>query len=237
MTAVRVEDLEFWKQGGLVPVVCQDAATGRVLMVAWADREAVEKTLKTRKMHFRSRSRGKLWRKGEESGNELDLVALRADCDLDTLLALVRPRGPACHTGRTDCFLAPLHGDLPASLLPALADTIEDRKRTPREGSWTTTLLTDENLRLKKVAEEAAELLLACRSGKREDVAHEAADVLYHSLVAAAAAGVPAGDVLGTLLDRHLAGTKTATRATRATAKVQAGRSRRKDARGGKRKK
>ncbi len=167
---------------GLVPVVTQDE-DGAVLMVAWANREAVERTLETGWMHYWSRSRGELWEKGATSGNRQALVSLRPDCDHDTLLARVRPEGPACHTLEPTCF-----GPGEAGLMDTLARTIEDRAHSRPPDSYTTRLLDDENLRLKKLGEETAELITAL---VRDDgrAPEEAADLLYHLLVALRGAG------------------------------------------------
>ncbi|NJD19053.1 MAG: phosphoribosyl-AMP cyclohydrolase, partial [Gemmatimonadetes bacterium] len=124
--------LDFAKQGGLVPVVAQDASDGRVLMVAFATREALERSLATGEMHFWSRSRGALWRKGETSGNTLRVVSLHADCDGDAVLALVRPAGPACHTGEDTCF-----GEGAAPALAALDATLASRQEERPDGSYT----------------------------------------------------------------------------------------------------
>ena len=143
----------------------------------------------TGEVHFWSRSRGEIWRKGETSGNVLRLVALFADCDGDTVLALVHPSGPACHTGEVSCF-----GDgatpTAAGPLDALWSVIEDRASALPEGSYTTRLLGDENLRLKKLGEETAELVVALAQGDRERIPEEAADLFYHLLAALKGAGV-----------------------------------------------
>ena len=149
-----LDGLDFAKQNGLVPVVAQDAEDGRVLMVAWATREALALSLSTGQMHFWSRSRGALWRKGETSGNTLDVVSLHTDCDGDTVLARVRPAGPACHTGEATCFGAmESRGEAasPGAVLASLAATLESREKERPQGSYTVRLLDDENLRLKKL--------------------------------------------------------------------------------------
>lgn len=200
--ALRAPDdldaLDFAKLTGLVPVVAQDAADGRVLMVAFATREALEQSLTTGEMHFWSRSRSTLWRKGETSGNTLRVVSLHADCDGDVVLALVRPSGPACHTGEDTCF-----GEGAAPELPALDATLAARQAARPAGSYTVRLLDDENLRLKKLGEESAELVAALAKGDPERAREEAADLLYHMLVALRAAGVPATDVLEALEARR----------------------------------
>jgi phosphoribosyl-ATP pyrophosphohydrolase/phosphoribosyl-AMP cyclohydrolase len=189
---------------GLLPVVAQDAGSGAVLMVAWANREAVEATLETDQLHFWSRSRGELWRKGETSGNTLTLVSLHADCDGDTLLAVVRPGGPACHTGERTCFgegAGPAEGGRRRSrgVLDRLEAVLRSRAAQRPKGSYTTKLLDDENLRLKKLGEESAELVAALAKGDRDRSVQEAADLLYHLLVALRAEEVGLDDVRAAL--------------------------------------
>ncbi len=188
----QLETLDFGKAGGLLPVIAQHARTGEVLMLAFADREALENTLRDRRMWYFSRTRHVLWLKGESSGNHQRIVALHADCDRDSVLALVEPEGPTCHTGERSCFGAP-------TTLQALADVIAERSRAPRPTSYTSRLLEDTNLRLKKLGEEALELALACQEGNPEAAAAEAADLLYHILVACAAAGVTLDHILAAL--------------------------------------
>jgi phosphoribosyl-ATP pyrophosphohydrolase/phosphoribosyl-AMP cyclohydrolase len=182
-----LDRLDFAKGGGLVTVVAQDARSGAVLMVAHADREALERTLATREMHYRSRSRG-LWRKGDTSGNVQQVVALFHDCDGDAVLAIVHPAGPACHTGTTSCFgnEAAASPTLDVSdALDQLDATIQERARTSDPStSYTRRLLGDRNLRLKKLGEETAELVVACADGDRERAVSESADLFYHVMVA-----------------------------------------------------
>ncbi len=195
-----LERLDFEKGGGLVTVVTQDAATGAVLMVAHADREALERTVGTGEMHYRSRTRG-LWHKGATSGNTQRVVELRADCDGDAVLALVEPAGPACHTGRVSCFDAPEFAG--GGVLDRLDRTVARRAQAPSDGtSYTRRLLDDRNLRLKKIGEEAAELVLACADGDVERAANETADLWYHSLVALRALGGSLASVLTVLAGR-----------------------------------
>jgi phosphoribosyl-AMP cyclohydrolase / phosphoribosyl-ATP pyrophosphohydrolase len=187
--------LNFDKGGGLVTVVTQDARTGAVLMVALADREALERTIDTGEMHYRSRSRG-LWRKGATSGNTQHVVSLTADCDGDAVLARVHPAGPACHIGTVSCF-----GDiaLAADAIAMLDRTLADRATAPSlralSGSYTQRLLADRNLRLKKLGEETTELVTACADGDGARAAQEGVDVLYHTLVALRALGVTLDDL------------------------------------------
>ena len=191
--------LDFAKGGGVVTVVAQDATTGAVLMVAAADREALEKTLETGEMHYRSRSRG-LWRKGATSGNVQRVVSLAADCDGDAVLARVAPAGPACHTGQPSCFGDPA---LPVGALGALDATIAARAGGSGDASsWTRRLLADRNLRLKKLGEEAGELAVACADGDAARATSEAADLVYHTLVALRALGIGLEAVEGELARR-----------------------------------
>jgi phosphoribosyl-ATP pyrophosphohydrolase/phosphoribosyl-AMP cyclohydrolase len=187
---------------GLVPVVAQDERTGDVLMLAWADKEALQETQRTREMHYHSRSRGKLWRKGEESGHVQTLVSLHHDCDGDAVLALVRQEGAACHTGAATCF-AHQGAPPPASVISDLANLIESRKKGAPAGSYTATLLADANLRTKKIGEEATELVMALKGEGPDRIASEAADVIYHLLVACAASGVSYGDIATELAKRR----------------------------------
>lgn len=190
--------LDFAKSGGLVAVVAQDATTGDVLMVAFADREALEATLRTGEMHYHSRTRG-LWHKGGTSGNVQRVLSLTADCDHDAVLARVVPAGPACHTGATTCFTTPGMIPPPADALAVLDATIEARRsHKPSDAdrpSYTRLLLDDRNLRLKKIGEEAAELVLACADNDPRRATSEAADLLYHTLVAIKAIGIGLGDM------------------------------------------
>lgn len=224
----ELDELAFW-ENGLLPVVAQSVDTGEVLMVAFANREALEKTLETGQMHYWSRSRGELWHKGATSGNFQDLVSLHADCDGDTLLARVRTRGPACHTGEYTCFGAftgePLEGDgaskgsspgegagagvvdspeatAPDYTLPELWDTLLSRATARPAGSYTVKLLDDENLRLKKLGEETVELVTALARGQRERGAAEGADLVYHLLTALLGAGVTFQELLTELEKR-----------------------------------
>ncbi|MFZ9669422.1 MAG: bifunctional phosphoribosyl-AMP cyclohydrolase/phosphoribosyl-ATP diphosphatase HisIE [Solirubrobacterales bacterium] len=173
---------------GLAPCIAQDAVTGEVLMLAWMNREALEKTIQTGEIHFFSRSRGELWRKGETSGNVLRLIELRVDCDEDALLALVDPTGPACHTGERTCFYRRLEdGTEPdpvtGEALGALARVILERRGSEPSESYTARLLADPELAAAKVTEEAAETVEAVRDEDEQRVAEEAADLLYHLAV------------------------------------------------------
>ena len=195
MIPLDVSKLNFEKGVGLVTVVTQDALTGAVLMVAHADREALEKTIATGQMHYRSRSRG-LWHKGETSGNTQTVVSLEADCDGDAVLARVTPAGPACHLNTFSCFkdTAPA-ADALGQLDRTIAARATDADLGSGAKSYTRKLLGDRNLRLKKLGEEAAELVLACGDQDKARAVEEGADVVYHLLVALRALGLSLDDV------------------------------------------
>ena len=192
--------LNFDKGQGLVTVVTQDASSGDVLMVAHADREALERTLATGEMHYRSRTRG-LWHKGATSGNTQQVIALTADCDGDAVLARVRKAGPACHTGEETCF-GEGHWDALAHLDATLAARASGPPPEGAKPSYTRRLLEDRNLRLKKLGEEAAELVTACADADTHRAAEEAADVLFHVLVAVRSLGLTLDDVKAVLAAR-----------------------------------
>lgn len=181
-----MSDLRY-DSNGLIPVVVQDHISGEVLMVAWANEEAVGKMMETGYTHFWSRSRQKLWKKGEESGNVQKIVSIQSDCDDDTLLVRVeQANGIACHTGNPTCFFKTIYGD-PSSTSMILADlrrVIHDRRVNPEEESYTCKLFDDETKMCKKIVEEAAEYVLAIKDEDEDEIAWELADLIYHSLVA-----------------------------------------------------
>ena len=194
-------DLAF-DAGGLLPVVVQDRASGDVLMVAWANAEALARTAETGLAHFWSRSRKALWRKGETSGNGLRVVEARADCDRDTLLLVVDPEGPACHTGARTCFGET--SPTAAGMLEELARVVAERSEAPPEESYTARLLAKgPDQVLKKIGEEATEVVLAGRAQSDERLAEETADLLYHLLVALRQRGVPLVKVMDELRRRR----------------------------------
>ena len=202
---------------GLVPCIVQDASTGTVLMLAWMNEEAHRLTLETEVVHFWSRSRKALWKKGETSGNFLHLVELRIDCDRDAVLVRARPDGPTCHTGTTACFFHAEHPDphdddgVPAPtfaagdvrVLDALAATIAARKHSTAEKSYTRSLLDGGAEKINgKIIEESGELCAELASGPPDKIAHEAADLIFHILVGLAARDVPLAEVWKTLQKR-----------------------------------
>jgi phosphoribosyl-AMP cyclohydrolase / phosphoribosyl-ATP pyrophosphohydrolase len=203
------EEIRF-DERGLVPVIAQDANTGAVLTLAYANREALQRTLESGEAHYYSRSRQELWRKGATSGNTQRVVEVRVDCDGDALLYRVEPRGPACHTGEKSCFFTTLAGDgIEAggeadlgAMVGELAATIAQRHREMPEGSYTAKLLGDGAERVaQKVGEEAVEVVVAALVGER--LAEEAADLVYHLLVLLEERGVGTGEVAQVLCDRH----------------------------------
>jgi phosphoribosyl-ATP pyrophosphohydrolase/phosphoribosyl-AMP cyclohydrolase len=210
-------EIEF-DERGLAPCVVQDFATGEVLMLAYVSSKSLEMTLETGDLHFHSRSRDELWKKGETSGAFMHLRQLRYDCDGDALVAMVDPAGPACHTGQRSCFYrevlgsASIRKDAPPApgepfpviyeALPALERTIRSRAVERPDGSYTVKLLDDTELIGEKIEEEAEEVVRAGREESDERVAEEAADVLYHLAVLLASRGVSQADVMEVLNGR-----------------------------------
>jgi len=185
---------------GLIVAVAQDHATGTVLMVAYMDREALARTVETGEAHFWSRSRQALWHKGATSGNVLHVEAIAADCDADALLLSVHPSGPACHTGRRACFAAPV------TILDQLDATLRDRQSERPPGSYSATLFDRGRAAiLRKVGEEAVEVLLAGAQESDEALTHEVADLWFHTGVLLRERGLGLGAVLDVLAQRHRA--------------------------------
>jgi len=196
-----------YDERGLVPCVVQDARSGTVLMLAWMNAEALRLTRETGTVHFWSRSRKSLWQKGETSGNTLALVELRIDCDGDTVLALVAPAGPACHTGATSCFFSRDDGTQDDGPLPELAElqrVLEARRDAGTADKSYTRSLLDAGMPkiLAKIAEEHGELAAELPAGDDSKVIHEAADLLFHVMVGLVARGLSINSVLGELARR-----------------------------------
>lgn len=193
----------LWDERGLAPAIVQDAHTGQVLMLAYMNGESLERTLETGETWFWSRSRGELWNKGATSGNRQRVVEMRYDCDADTLLVRVEPSGAACHTGRQSCFYRRLPdgtevGTPPPAggIIAHLEAVIQERKARPRPGSYTCELLEAGQPRiLKKVGEEAVEVIVAAQSEGDERLISEVADLAYHVLVLLAARDLSWADV------------------------------------------
>ena len=196
----NLDSLKF-DAAGLITTVVQHAHTGEVLMVAWMNRDALALTLQRHRLVFWSRSRQKLWEKGETSGHVLQLVSLAADCDHDTLLARALPAGPVCHTGSATCFG---EADSGVGFLARLQHIIAERASESPESSYTARLLAAGTQRMaQKVGEEGVELALAATTDDRNKIIDEAADLLYHTLVLLRAKGLDLEDVTARLAERH----------------------------------
>ncbi len=193
---------DFEKCNGLIPVVVQNAETGSVLMHAWMNPEALRKTEETGKATFYSRSRKKLWQKGETSGNYLTVKSIVTDCDGDTLLVSVVPSGPACHTGSESCFPLPERGG--EGFLKSLETLIGERKKNMPTGSYTTELFREGTGKIsQKVGEESVELIIEAMGGNRERFTEECADLLYHLMVLTVQMDCSLGEVISILEKRH----------------------------------
>lgn len=192
--------INFSKLNGLVPCVIQDAATLRVLMLGFMNEEAYQKTITDNRVTFYSRSKQRLWTKGETSGNFFELVEVKVDCDQDTLLITVNPKGPACHTGADTCFNETNNG----WNVQSLEAIIQNRKRNPKEGSYTNKLMNSGiNKVAQKVGEEAVELVIEAKDNNKDLFLGEAADLMFHYLVLLAAKDYTLQDVLDVLHKRH----------------------------------
>lgn len=210
---MNIAELKF-DDKGLIPAVVQDASTLEVLTVAYMNRESLEKSLETKETWFYSRSREELWHKGETSGNTQTIVDIKYDCDADSLVVLVEPKGPACHTGAVSCFSESLLGEeAAASDAVSLADTkilldlekvIAQREKDRPEGAYTTYLFTEGvDKILKKVGEEASEVIIAAKNRDHEELKWEAADLIYHLMVLLREQELPLKEVLAVLDKRH----------------------------------
>jgi phosphoribosyl-ATP pyrophosphohydrolase/phosphoribosyl-AMP cyclohydrolase len=197
---INPAQLNFNKLNGLIPCVIQDADTNVVLMLGFMNEEALTKTLAEKKVTFFSRSKQRLWTKGESSGHYLHLVDLKADCDNDTLLIKVKPNGPVCHTGSDTCF----NEKNESQGIDFLERIINDRKKNPKAGSYTNTLLDSGiNKVAQKVGEEAIELIIEAKDNNKELFLNEAADLMYHYFVLLAAKGYSLNEVENILRKRH----------------------------------
>jgi phosphoribosyl-ATP pyrophosphohydrolase/phosphoribosyl-AMP cyclohydrolase len=193
--------INFSKLNGLVPAVVQDARTNKVLMLGFMNEDAYQKTLRDKRVTFYSRSKQRLWTKGETSGNFLELVDILLDCDQDTLLVKAYPKGPACHTGADTCFNE-TNDNWNLSSLEAI---IQDRKANPQKGSYTNKLLDSGiNKVAQKVGEEAVELVIEAKDDNKDLFLGEASDLLYHYLVLLTAKGYTLNEVLDVLKKRHV---------------------------------
>ncbi|GIW38019.1 MAG: histidine biosynthesis bifunctional protein HisIE [Meiothermus sp.] len=203
---MNLDDVQF-DASGLIPVVVQDARTGQVLTLAYANREALEQTLKTRQSTFWSRSRGELWVKGLTSGHTQEVVEVVLDCDQDAVLYKVIPHGPACHTGAESCFhypLTPLGDPSLGEALEKVYRTIKERMATLPEGSYVAKMhQAGLDRMLKKIGEEAGEVIIAAKNQDPEELKWEATDLLFHLLLVLAEQGVTPTDLARTLWGRH----------------------------------
>ena len=196
-------EIDFDKQGGLVPAIIQDNTTKNVLMLGYMNREAYEKTIETGKVTFWSRSRKCLWTKGETSGNFLNLVSIKSDCDNDTLLVRANPTGPTCHHGTDTCW-GETNDANPLLFLTELQDFINKRHEEMPEGSYTTTLFKDGlNRMAQKVGEEAVETIIEATNGSEERLVYEGSDLLYHLIVLLTSKGLRIEDLAKELKKRH----------------------------------
>ena len=201
-------EIDFEKSGGLVPAIVQDADTRNVLMLGYMNEEAYRKTIETKKVTFFSRSRQKLWTKGETSGNFLNLVSIKSDCDNDTLLVRVHPDGPACHKGTDTCW-GEKNEKNSLLFLSELQNFIEKRHEEMPEGSYTTSLFKDGlNRMAQKVGEEALETVIEAVNGTDDRLIYEASDMFYHLIVLLTGKGLRIEDIARELTERHSAGWK-----------------------------
>lgn len=195
-------NIDFQKSGGLVPAIIQDEMTSKVLMLGYMNEEALNKTLETKQVTFFSRTKNRLWTKGEESGNFLNVVSITPDCDADTLLIKVNPVGPVCHTGTDTCWGEKNDGDI--SFLKYLQDFITVRYNEMPEGSYTTSLFKKGvNRMAQKVGEEAVETVIEATNGTDEGFIYEASDLIYHLIVLLTSKGYSLDDLAKELKKRH----------------------------------
>lgn len=196
-----------YDENGLIPAIVQDANSGKVLMLAYMNEQALEKTLETKETWFYSRSRQELWHKGATSGNRQTVKQIALDCDEDALLVTVEPHGPACHTGEESCFFQPIEAKLDErrEVIHHLIDIIEERRTNPIEGSYTNYLFTEGiDKVLKKVGEEASEVIIGAKNNDKEEIKWEVADLVYHTLVLLNMTDVSINDIKDVLYERHM---------------------------------
>ena len=202
MPDINLDKIDWSKGEGLVPAIVQNSDNGQILMLAYMDRAALAQTISSKKVTFFSRSKNRLWTKGETSGNWLDYISGEMDCDGDTLLIQARPQGPSCHTGSVTCF----NDQTPSNIgfLDQLGRLIAERHKTMPEGSYTTSLFSEGKARIaQKVGEEGVELALARMKDDSAEMASEAADLLFHMMVLLEDAGLSLADAINVLQDRH----------------------------------
>lgn len=201
---INVNDLKY-NENGLIPAIVTDARTGKVLMLAYMNSESLSITLKEERMCFYSRSRQSLWRKGETSGNVQNVVSIATDCDLDTLLVSVIPAGPACHTGNETCFFNSVFECSAPFTVEGLMELIKGRKIDKKEGSYTTYLFEKGRDKiLKKIGEEATEVIIGGKADDKAETIYELADLMYHAMVLMADMDISVDDILKELASRHV---------------------------------
>ncbi len=199
-----IKELKYNDQG-LIPAIVTDARTGKVLMLAYMNSESLDITIKEERTCFFSRSRNELWRKGETSGNVQQVVSIATDCDKDTLLISVIPAGPACHTGNESCFFNTILENAAPFTIRGLMDLIIGRKIDKKEGSYTTYLFEKGRDKiLKKVGEEATEVIIGGKADDKAETIYELADLMYHALVLMADMDISVDDVMKELASRHV---------------------------------
>jgi phosphoribosyl-ATP pyrophosphohydrolase/phosphoribosyl-AMP cyclohydrolase len=202
MPDIDLDKIDWDKGDGLVPAIVQNSDNGQILMLAYMDRAALAQTISSKKVTFFSRSKNRLWTKGETSGNWLDYISGEMDCDADAILIQARPQGPSCHTGSVTCF----NDQTPSNtgFLDQLGRLIAERHKTMPKGSYTTSLFTEGKARIaQKVGEEGVELALARMKDDSVEMANEAADLLFHMMVLLEDAGLSLADATSVLQDRH----------------------------------
>ena len=201
-----IEDIK-WNKDGLMPAIVQDAKTKEVLMLAYMNKEALDKTLETKSSWFYSRSRNELWNKGLTSGNTQKVVSIALDCDKDTILLEVIPKGPACHTGKISCFfnnIAKYEEVLNRQILYKEYEIIKSRDKNPKEGSYTNYLLKEGVDKIcKKIGEESAETIIAAKNNSKEELIYEASDLLYHLNILLYNQGVNLDDIMSEITKRY----------------------------------
>lgn len=202
--SLNPDELDFEKSNGLLPAIIQDSGTGKVLMLGYMNRQALDKTLESGLITFFSRSKNRLWTKGEESGNTLSLVSAHTDCDADALLFRAKPAGPTCHRGTQSCF-DEAEGRVPAHFLEALEQLLETRRRELPEDSYTSSLFKKGIDKIaQKVGEEAVETVIEAKNKNRESFIYEASDLVFHLLVLCVEKEIPLSDLVNELEKRHL---------------------------------
>jgi len=205
---LNLDNLKF-NQDGLIPVITQNYYTGKILMQAYANKEAIEETLKSGYATYYSRSRNALWKKGETSGNYQKIMDIKVDCDEDSIIYLVVEEGPACHTGEESCFYRNLNLEkdskpVPFEILHKLYEKIQERKEAMPEGSYVASLFKKGSDKIiQKVGEEAVEAVIALKNKDKDEIVYETSDLLFHLLIALVDAGVKLSDIEEELLKRY----------------------------------